>query len=191
MGDCFVTKLTADGDIDTLFPATYLGGVEYDVGNDIVVDQDDNILVVGTTYSDDFPTTANAFQPAIARCPEAASSEAFVAKYSSTGAVIYATFLGGMGEEQGNGIDVDVCGNAYVTGYTNVSSMETCTDVFPQVNAPAYTATPGDCINDAFVTKLNTAGTQAIFSTCLGGHQRKHGLWQRYRRYRHHCLCYR
>jgi hypothetical protein len=69
----------------------------------------------------------------------------------------YSTYLGGSGEDLGNGIAVDSSGNAYVTGRTTSTN-------FPTANA-LYAANGGD----AFVAKLNAAGSALVYSTYLGG----------------------
>ena len=75
--------------------------------------------------------------------------------------VSYATFIGGTGTEQGTAVAVDAAGNAYVTGYTQAAD-------FPIVNA--YDRTIGKRYDvDAFVSKLNAAGTALVWSTYLGG----------------------
>jgi uncharacterized repeat protein (TIGR01451 family) len=73
--------------------------------------------------------------------------------------LVYATYLGGSGDEQGQGIAVDASGNAYVTGLTASSD-------FPTVN-PLQASIGGN--NDAFVTKLNATGSALVYSTYLGG----------------------
>jgi PKD domain/Beta-propeller repeat len=167
--DAFVAKLNPAG--SALVYSTYLGGSDVvtpicdeegfcyyarsgDYGSGIAVDSAGNAYVTGTTPSSDFPT-ANALQPALA-----GDSDAFVAKLNPAGtALAYSTFLGGSSSEEGRGIAVDSEGNAYVTG-TSYSSD------FPTVNAaqPALAVSP-----DAFVTKLNAAGSALVYSTYLGG----------------------
>ena len=61
---------------------------------------------------------------------------------------------------QGNGIAVDSSGNAYVTGYTGSTD-------FPTVNPLQASWQAGS--DDAFVTKLNPAGSALVYSTYLGG----------------------
>jgi Bacterial Ig-like domain (group 3)/Beta-propeller repeat len=73
--------------------------------------------------------------------------------------LIYSTYLGGNGADQGNGIAVDSVGNAYVTGYTGSSN-------FPTMD-PLQPANDGG--GDAFVTKINAAGSALVYSTYLGG----------------------
>src|SRR5260370_40991592 len=74
-------------------------------------------------------------------------------------AMIYSTYLGGSGNDEGYGMAVDRAGNDYVTGYT------ISTD-FPTMN-PLQPANGG--YSDAFVTKFNPTGSALIYSTYLGG----------------------
>jgi hypothetical protein len=136
--------------------STYLGGSGDDVGSDIVVDLAGNAYVTGQTFSTDFPTQ-NPLQPA-----NGSDFEAFVTKLNAAGtALIYSTYLGGSGDDHGGGIAVDASGNAYVTG--NTRSLD-----FPTQN-PLQPVFGGGFYGDAFVTKLNAAGSALVYSTYLGG----------------------
>src|ERR1019366_6897098 len=82
---------------------------------------------------------------------------------------LYVTYLGGKGDDAGEAIAVDSGGNAYVTG--NTSSTD-----FPTVKGSYQTTFGGQGTNknlppfgDAFVAKLNPAGTALVYSTYLGG----------------------
>jgi hypothetical protein len=151
--DAFVTKLNAAG--SALVYSTYLGGSNPNQGNGIAVDSSGNAYVTGVTYSYDFPTV-NPFQ---AGNYSGLNGTAFVAKLNATGsALVYSTYLGGSrGGDYGQGIAADSAGNAYVTGFTLQSD-------FPTVN-PLQAC----CAGDAFVTKLNAAGSALVYSTYLGG----------------------
>ena len=73
--------------------------------------------------------------------------------------LIYSTYLGGSGNDAGNGIAVDVAGAAYLTGNTQSTNFPT--------QAPFQGSDAGSF--DAFVTKLNAAGSALVYSTYLGG----------------------
>ena len=151
-GDAFVAKLNASG--SALVYSTYLGGIGTDSGSGIAIDAAGNAYVVGTTSSADFPTQ-NAFQPT-----KGAQQDAFIAKINSSGtALVYATYLGGNNVDEGNGIAVDSAGNAYITGDTQSTNFPIQSS-FRSSNAATV---------DAFVTKLNPAGSALVYSTYLGG----------------------
>jgi hypothetical protein len=140
--------------------STYLGGSASERGQAIAVDAGGNAYIVGSTDSVDFPTT-NAFQTGLA-----GTVNAFVTKIAADGsALLYSTYLGGSGDDEGHGIAVDAAGNAYVTGVSSSSD-------FPTVNAlqPAYGGG-----RDAFVTKIAADGSALLYSTYLGGSNGDYG----------------
>jgi hypothetical protein len=140
----------------TLSYSTYLGGGSFDEANGIAVDGSGNAYVTGVTFSPDFPTTAGAYQTAIE-----GFSDAFVTKFSVGGSsLIYSTYLGGNGNDQGVGIALDNAGNAYVTGNTDSTNFPTSPGAF-------QTAYAGS--TDAFVAKLSASGGGLVYSTYLGG----------------------
>jgi hypothetical protein len=149
--DVFVTKLGIDG--DSLIFSTYLGGSLADGGNELAVDGSGNVFVTGYAGSSDFPT-ASAFQGTYQ-----GGYDAFVTKLASTGSsLIYSTFLGGSGLDNGSHLLIDASGNAYVCGYTGSTN-------FPTQNP--YQTDQG--VEDAFLTKLASTGSSLIYSTYLGG----------------------
>lgn len=151
-GDAFVARINASG--SAMDYSTYLGGSAGDWGRGIAVDSLSNAYVTGTTVSTDFPT-ANAFQA----MHGGSSFDAFVTKLDATGSTLaYSTFLGGTSSEEGMDVAVDSLGQAYVTGYTQSPN-------FPTFNA----FQPVRLGHDAFVTKLDAAGSALVYSTFLGG----------------------
>jgi uncharacterized repeat protein (TIGR01451 family) len=145
--DAFVVKLSPTG---ALVYSTYIGGLGSDEGLGIAVDSTGAACVAGFT-SGNFPTL-NAAQNTFG-----GSSDAFVAKLSPTGALVYSTYLGGSNQDNGYGIAVDSTGAAYVTGFTNGG--------FPTLNAEQNTF---GGTSDAFAAKLSPTGV-LVYSTYLGG----------------------
>jgi hypothetical protein len=140
--------------------STYLGGSFADQGYGIAMDRDRNVYVTGFAGSTDFPTTSNAFQTA-----RPGLGNAFVTKFDPIGNLVYSTYLGGSNSpsgqpDQGFAIAVDAIGDAYVTGYT------ASTD-FPTKNA--FQKTLKSLETNAFVTKVDAAGSELVYSTYLGG----------------------
>jgi hypothetical protein len=151
--DAFVTKIDAAG--STLVYSTYLGGGATDLGQGIAVDGAGNAYVTGYTNSSDFPAT-NALQAT----KGGFGYDAFVTKINAAGsAYVYSTYVGGSGDDFGQGIAVDSAGNAYATGFTYSTN-------FPRTNP--FQANFGG-FTDAFVTKINAAGSAYVYSTYLGG----------------------
>ena len=151
-GDAFVAKLNRAG--SQLVYSTYLGGSSGDLGLGIAVDHSGQAYVTGSTDSTDFPTQ-DPLQSALG-----GFSDAFVAKLNRAGSqLVYSTYLGGTDNDDGSGIAVDHSGRAYVTGRTNSTD-------FPTHDAlqPVSGGHP-----DAFVAKLNRAGSKLVYSTYLGG----------------------
>jgi murein DD-endopeptidase MepM/ murein hydrolase activator NlpD len=108
------------------------------------------------TTSSDFPTTPEAFDTSYS-----GNRDAFVVKLNAVGSgLTYATFLGGSDEDWGYGIAVDASGAAYVTGETDSSDFPTTPRAFD-------TGYNGNA--DAFVVKLNVAGSGLAYATFLGG----------------------
>jgi hypothetical protein len=147
----FVAKLNPAG--SALVFSTYLGGSGADAVNAVAVDPLGNIYVAGDTTSTNFPVL-NGFQTQLG-----GQGDAFVAKFSGTGAKYYGTYLGGRGSDSATAIAVDALGNAYITGSTYSPD-------FPVLNAFQPRLKGGQ---DAFATKIGPGGNALIYSTYLGG----------------------
>lgn len=135
--------------------SSYLGGGNSDFGKGIALDKQGNIYVTGTTRSLNFPVN----QPI--REKNAGDFDVFVTKIDAhTLQPIFSTYLGGNDVDSGNSIAVDDSGNIYIAGHTG--SID-----FPLQGALQSTHGGGNF--DAFITKINPAGTKLIYSTYLGG----------------------
>ena len=152
--DAFVARIDTNASgVASLVFCSYLGGSSDDKGYGLALDPGNDVYVAGQTTSTDFPL----LNPA--QAAKGGSFDAFVARISSSGTKLYATYLGGTGDDRATGIAVNSAGNAYVTGFTASTN-------FP-------TAIPLQLFNgggtDMFVAKLNSSGNGLLYSTYLGG----------------------
>ncbi|HEX9287318.1 MAG TPA: SBBP repeat-containing protein, partial [Thermoanaerobaculia bacterium] len=162
--DAFVAKVAADG--TSLVYAGYIGGVSFDFGFGIAVDGAGNAYVTGQTQSTEatFPVTVG---------PDVTFNgfvDAFVAKVNPSGtALVYAGYIGGTGNDLARGIAVDGEGNAYVVGQTTSSQAMN----FPVAFGPDLSFNGA---TDAFVAKVNAAGTALDYAGYIGGANNDFGL---------------
>ncbi len=134
--------------------ATYMGGSGLGAVAGVALDSAGNLYAAGWTEALNFPIVL------AEQAANAGGVDVFVAKLSPSGAgLIYATYIGGRGDDRAAAIAVDSSGNAYVTGATNSPN-------FPLVGAVRPTLGGS---KTAFVLKLNAVGNTLLFSTYLGG----------------------
>lgn len=151
-GDAFVAELNASG--SALVFSTYLGGSRPTSGIEIAADHAGNAYAAGYTSSPNFPVN-NALDAHLQ-----GDTDAFVTKFRpSGGRPVYCTFLGGSGTDAAYGVAVDHNGQVYVAGDTDSSN-------FPVV---AATQRRYGGVLDAFLARLDPAGSALSFSTYLGG----------------------
>jgi RHS repeat-associated protein len=165
--DAFVVKVNATG--TALVYSTYLGGSGLDQGEQgIAVDALGNAYVVGSTDSQNFPTTPGAFQTTFAG-GGFRYGDAFVTKLNPTGsALVYSTYLGGNSNDGAFGVAVDPAGSAYVAGFTLSRNFPTA-NAFQGSYGGGAGYPNGFGGGDSFVAKLNPAGSALVYSTYLGG----------------------
>ncbi len=148
--DIFLAKFSANG---LLLWSTYLGGKNMDFASDIAVTNDGSCYVTGETLSSDFPTK-NAYDSTF----NDGFIDAFVAKFSVNGTLLWSTYLGGIGIDGGFDIAILNEGSCYVTGYTASTDFPT-QNAFDSIHN-------GDL--DIFVTKFDTSGS-LLWSSFIGG----------------------
>ncbi|HEY1265372.1 MAG TPA: SBBP repeat-containing protein [Terriglobales bacterium] len=149
--------------IDPVFTySTYLGGVGAETSPSIAVDSTLSAYIAGTTSSADFPipTGNTPFQSCLNNpACGGGSSDVFVAKLDPAGStLLFATYLGGTGDDVNAGIAVD-------TGLSIIVAGRTASPDFPTANALLATASG----NHGFVSKLDLNGENLLYSTYLGG----------------------
>jgi uncharacterized protein (TIGR03437 family) len=153
--DGFAAKLSATG--SNVVWATYLGDTDQDWANAIAIDAQGAAYVCGGTWSSQFPTTSGVVQSSFG----GDDSDAFVIKLDPLGVrAEFSTFLGGGSDDEARALAVGPAGDVYITGYTRSGNFPLSGDAF-------QSSRRGD--QDAFLTKLNPAGSRFVFSTLLGG----------------------
>ena len=149
--------------------STYLGGSNNEAARGVAVDAAGNVYVAGYTTTSNLPVSRTAAQSAYGgQTMNLMTGDAFVAKYSAAGALVYLTYLGGSADDVASSIAVDAAGDAYVTGYTNSRDFPV-TSSAPQTQ---YAGGGGNVVvplGDAFVVKLNPDGSKILYATYFGG----------------------
>jgi hypothetical protein len=165
--DAFLIKIDAAG--SQMLYCTYIGGSNEDVGYGVAVDTAANAYVTGVAYSSDFPT-GGALQTTYA-----GAGDAFLTKINTNllgpSSLLFSTYLGGSGLDQGNGVAVDASGNAYVAGVTT-SRESSLLFAHPAgaFQADCTLDTLKVCEGDAFVAKVALSGAPSMtYFTYLGG----------------------
>jgi hypothetical protein len=157
--DVFITKFIAN---NSLLWSTFFGGSDTDISQDIAVTDEGSCYITGWTKSSDFPTL-NAFDNTF----NGGVEDAFIAKFTANGSLLWSTYLGGVGDwDNSYSIAVASDGSCYVTGHTQSTD-------FPTQNAYDSTYNGGNF--DAFVSKFAANGS-LIWSTFLGGDWNDVGL---------------
>ncbi|MBN1212774.1 MAG: SBBP repeat-containing protein [candidate division Zixibacteria bacterium] len=149
--DVFVSRFTISG--DSLLYSTFLGNDNSDFGYAIAVDTAGYVCVSGKTNSPGF-RNVGAFQTTLA-----GGYDAFVTRFNPTGSqFVFSSFLGGSGDDAAFDLVLDDGGFVYITGQTGSSD-------FPVID-PFQLPGGGP---DAFITKLDIAGSSLVYSTFYGG----------------------
>jgi Beta-propeller repeat. len=136
--------------------STFAGGGGEDIGNGIAVDAAGQAYVVGTTASSDFPTTNGAYQRGYN-----GTGDMFVLAYSANGRnLLFSTYLGSHGVEDGNGIALDRLNNIYVVGDTNSDQYPVTPDAVQRNRNGRF---------DVVFSVLDPTGSRLLYSTFFGG----------------------
>ncbi|MBM3793903.1 MAG: choice-of-anchor D domain-containing protein [Acidobacteria bacterium] len=160
--DGFVTKINANGH---LVYSTFLGGNGDDQLNAIVGDDAGNAYAIGTTSSTNMPTSVTSIQTNPSRGQVGEPYDAFIVAINSVGTqYLWTTYLGGLRNEEGNGITRDGAGNLYVAGYTQSSG-------FPVT--PNSLRNPSAFGNTAFIARIGEQRGSASQLVQFSGNQQR------------------
>ncbi|MCK5415041.1 MAG: PKD domain-containing protein, partial [Thermoplasmata archaeon] len=146
--------------IDPWVFSSYLGGTSNDIVLDMEVDADGEVYLAGATSSDDFPTSAGAFERSLS-----GEINGFVTKLGSDGStLVFSTYIGGSFFDILEDMDVDpsedifLCGETYSTDYPTTAGAYQNSSIGGPYNESA----------EGFVTKLDAGGGKLDYSTYLG-----------------------
>ncbi|MCD4795057.1 MAG: SBBP repeat-containing protein [Bacteroidales bacterium] len=152
--DAFISKFTPD--LTTLSASTFIGSTASDYGYSMNLDGSNNVYITGYTTSNNFPTSATAYDNI-----HNGSYDVFVSKFTSNLSTLSAsTFIGGSDYEEANSIALDNSDNVFITGYTWSSDFPTSTTAYDNSYNTA---------KDVFISKFNSDLSSLSASTFLGG----------------------
>jgi gliding motility-associated-like protein len=168
MQDAGINKYTATG--NALVYATYFGGSGADLPNNMVVNANDELVVLGSTTSGNMPVTAGCFDNTLGGV-----ADLYVAHFNATGtALIGSTYVGGSAVDGQNSFLLSPNygdrnrGEVYIDQAGNiVCAASTSSNDFPTV-AGCYQTTFGG-LQDGCLFKLNPTCTNLLYSTYIGG----------------------
>lgn len=181
-----VAILKYDSSGRQLLYASYLGGAANETPHSLVMDSNEDLIVMGTTSSDNFPVSANAFGRTFfggaftwSRVIEQyqRGSDIFISRISRDGTTLKSsTYLGGAGndginpetgsltrnygDEMRGDVITDLTGNVYITSVTNSTN-------FPAVNSFSQAYKGGT--TDGVVVKMSSDLSTVIWGAYLGG----------------------
>lgn len=157
----------------TLIYAGFIGSTGDDHANAIAFDFNQNAYITGATSApaSGFPNGSGFGTLQGYNQIHNGKKDAFVVKLNKNGSLAYATFIGGRGDDEGKGIAVEIfTGEAFIVGSTGPDDGGH-NGSFPFVIGPdrLINTNANDASRDAFVAKLNPAGTSLLFSGFIGG----------------------
>lgn len=153
--EAFIAKFTPSGE---RIWGTYFGGYDYDFGEGLAIDSENNVIISGATRSAEHIATPGAHKEKKATSTD---WDTFLAKFNSSGKLLWSTFYGGDETESHyfNRVDVDINDNIFLFGSTGSNSGISTPDGFQ----PAMLDGP-----DVFLTKFTQNG-ERIWGTYYGG----------------------
>ena len=157
--DCFVFSLLPDA--SAFVWSSYLGGNYWDHCRELQLDANGDIYVTGNTDSTNFPTTVGAYDRTLGSSNWPPPYDIFVTKIKGDGsAIIYSTYVGGVGDDYGEALYLLDSGAVLVGGITKTADYPTTSGAYDEVyNGEA----------DGVLLKLTPNGDDLVFSTVIGG----------------------
>ncbi len=167
--DLFVTHLDNTG--SQLIGSTFIGGSNNDginssstlinnygddIRGEIMIDKNNNIYIVSTTNSTNYPTTLGVFQPTAV-----ANHEGVISKFDNgLNNLLWSTYFGGNGEDAIYSIKVNKENDIFINGGTTSNNLPT--------TAGAYQTSFQGGGADGFVARINNSATSIIACSYIG-----------------------
>ncbi len=167
VGEAYIAKFNK---FDTVVWSTYYGNCSSDQLRSCIVDKQNNLLVYGTSSSSGTVGTCNNTSP-MQVCGVAGSyqqqrsggTDPYIAKFNSSGQITWATFYGGVADDNGSyaasGMVTDSLGDIYITGSASTG--------FPLTAAGTNQTVIGGS-QDAFIVRFGSTGVRK-WASYLGG----------------------
>jgi hypothetical protein len=154
----------------TVTTATYFGGANgWEHARDVAIDGDGNIVMVGGTTANDFPTTPGAYDESWNtggnQTGPAGQSDAFVAKFDPDGQLVWSTVLGGPNYDRAYAVEIDDAGDIYVGGRAGPGFPTTAGALQPTY-AGGDTGFYGE--QNGFAAKILADGSDVVWSSYVG-----------------------
>jgi hypothetical protein len=167
-GEAFVTRIASGG--DALVFSTFLGGASFPPGHldwtrCVHVEEGDAVTVAGYTTSDDFPTTAGAFDTTFNGVQAGFGGDVFLTRLRKDGSIpLFSTYFGGEGSDFVSRIDVAASGEFTLAGRTTVSQLISNLPTSPGAYQSSITES-----YDLFISRFSPTASTLLWSTYLGG----------------------
>jgi len=158
MAEAFVARFNST--LTSVLQSTFYGGSGDDMATAMDLDSSGNVYVTGYTNSTDLPNVANGAQTT--KAGGSNTNDAFVVKFNpELTTILQATYLGGSGNDRGNGMIINLStGDVFVAGSTNSTDFPKTAGGIQETNAGGY---------DGFVSKLTPDLKTITQSTYFGG----------------------
>jgi hypothetical protein len=166
--DSFLLKM--DPDIDEVLYFSFLGGGDYDSGTGIDVDPTDGrVALAGWTYSNDFPTTVNAFDSTYG-----GDSDGYVALFDTTlsgsASLVYSSYVGGSSDDFGDAVRLGASDSLYLAGFTMSSDFSA-----DPTGSGSFDETFDTVNGDGFLMQIDSLG-DVSYVTAIGGDNGDDGI---------------
>ncbi|MBS1830455.1 MAG: hypothetical protein JST93_34450 [Acidobacteria bacterium] len=154
----FLAEMSADGS-DRVF-ATYLGGSAHSYGSAVAAGRDGSVCLAGATSAADFPVTAGSAQTKFGGTGgRRGAGDAYVAKFDSSGRLVYASFFGGTSDEGATAVAMTTAGECVAAGFTTSGNL-------PTTHKSAYEKRPAGKLS-GFLAVFSSDGKQVTYATYL------------------------